>query len=71
MAPLKPARKGRLLLLLMMFLRLSLLSKGSVPWIGKKLSLGFENAMPLPSELAMIPVTTLADGWEPPRMSCM
>lgn len=47
------------------------MSNGRVPWIGKKLSFGFENAMPLLSEFATIPVTTLADGWDPPRMSCM
>ena len=35
------------------------------------LSLGLEKGRPLIWVLAMIPVTTLADGWVPPRTSCM
>ena len=68
--PLRPARNGRLLLLLRRPLRFSFVS-GTAPETGKMLSLGLEKGRPLIWVLAMIPVTTLADGWVPPRTSCM
>ena len=57
-----------------MFLRLLMLlpfKSGAAPWTGKRSLLVLEKGMPLISELAMIPVTTLADGWDPPKMSCI
>lgn len=68
-APLRPTRFGRLLLVMM---PLSLgLTKGIPPVIGKRLLLSLENGRPVTSVFATIPATTLADGCDPPRMSCM
>ncbi|KAF5453508.1 hypothetical protein F2P56_028405, partial [Juglans regia] len=67
--PLRPAMMGRLLLLTIP-LRSALLS-GTPPVSGKMLSLGCVKGRPLNWVFAMIPVTTLADGCVPPRMSCM
>lgn len=68
-APLRPTRFGRLLLVMM---PLSLgFTSGIPPVIGKRLLLSFENGRPVTSVLATIPATTLADGRDPPRMSCM
>lgn len=69
--PLRPARNGRLLLLLLMRPLRSWFVSGTAPETGKMLSLGLEKGKPLIWVLAMIPVTTLADGWVPPRTSCM
>lgn len=55
----------------MRLLRLLMLSSGVPPWSGKKLLLATEKGMPLMSVRAIIPVTTLDDGLDPPRMSCM
>lgn len=68
--PLRPVRNGRLLLLLRRPLRFWFVS-GTPPETGKMLSLGLEKGRPFIWVLAMIPVTTLADGWVPPRTSCM
>lgn len=68
--PVRPAKEGRLLrLLLRKPLRL-LLFRGVPPLTGKMLLLGFEKGT-LATVLAMSPVTTRTDGWDPPRMSCM
>lgn len=58
--PLRPATKGRLLLLMipLMFMLFS----GTPPVSGKMLLLGLEKGRPLIWVSAMIPVTTLADG---------
>lgn len=74
--PVRPLRNGTLLGLMMLFMlpRLLMLlpfKSGDAPWSGKSALLVLENGMPLISELAMTPVTTLADGWDPPNMSCM
>ncbi|KDO67796.1 hypothetical protein CISIN_1g029401mg [Citrus sinensis] len=69
-APLRPVRKGTLSGF-MMSLRLFWVKSGVPPWTGKKLSLDLEKGMPLISVSAMIPVTTLADGWDPPSISCI
>ncbi|KAG6404666.1 hypothetical protein SASPL_136919 [Salvia splendens] len=65
-APLRPTRKGRLLLFTTPLTVLS----GTPPLMGKNW-LFFENGRLLVSELATIPATALPDGFEPPRMSCM
>lgn len=69
-APFRPVKKGTLFGFTML-LRLLDVRSGVPPITGKKLSLALENGMPLISVLAMIPVTTLAVGWDPPRTSCM
>lgn len=45
--------------------------RGTPPLIGKIWLLAFENGRLLASELATMPVTTLPEGLDPPRMSCM
>lgn len=68
--PLRPAMEGMLSrLLLRKPLRL-LLFRGVPPLTGKMLLFGFEKGT-LATVLAMNPVTTLTDGFDPPRMSCM
>lgn len=47
------------------------LTSGIPPVIGKRLLLSFEKGRPVTSVFATIPATTLADGCDPPRMSCM
>lgn len=47
------------------------LTKGIPPVIGNMLLLFLENGKPVTSLFATIPVTTLADGCDPPRISCM
>lgn len=70
-APLfRPARKGRLFLLLLMKPLMLEFGNGVPPLTGKKLLLGFEKGA-FVTALAMIPVTALADGCVPPTMSCM
>lgn len=55
-----------------MMMPLSLgLTRGIPPVIGKRLLLSLENGNPVTSVFATIPATTLADGCDPPRMSCM
>ena len=68
--PVRPARNGRLLLSLMRPLRFGSVI-GTPPLIGKMLLLGLVKGRPLIWVSAIIPVTTLADGCVPPRMSCM
>lgn len=47
------------------------LTNGIPPVIGKRLLLSLENGKPVTSLFATIPATTLADGCDPPRISCM
>ncbi|KAE8683279.1 Dirigent protein 10 [Hibiscus syriacus] len=75
-APVRPVRKGTLLglirlLKLLMLLTFTPVRSGAAPCTGKRSLLVLENGMPLISEFAITPVTTLADGCDPPRMSCM
>lgn len=67
---LRPARKGRLSLLLLIKPLTVEVGNGVPPLTGRKLLLGFENGA-LVTALATIPVTTLTDGCVPPIMSCM
>lgn len=68
--PFKPVSNGAVFgfMRLLMLLRLR---SGDPPLMGKKLLLVLEKGMPLISVFAMIPVTTLADGLDAPKMSCM
>ncbi|KAF5467226.1 hypothetical protein F2P56_017074, partial [Juglans regia] len=67
--PLRPAMNGRLLLLIIP-LRFAFVN-GTPPVSGKISLLGLEKGRPLIWVSVMIPVTTLADGCVPPKMSCM
>ena len=66
--PLSPVRNGMLLLLIRPLLPLR---RGTPPLIGKTPPLALEKGRPLISVLVVIPLTTLAEGFDPPRISCM
>lgn len=51
---------------------LSMVISGTPPGRGKMLLLGLENGRAAAgSALGVVPVTVLAEGWDPPRISCM
>lgn len=69
MFPLRPVRKGILLLLMSALLPLL---RGTPFLTGSTAPLGLaKGTWPLTAGLVTIPVTAPAEGFDPPRMSCM
>lgn len=67
--PPRPARKGRLLLLMLPLLEFV---RGTPLLVGMTAPLGFAKGIcPLTAELVTMPVMALADGFDPPSTSCM